>query len=141
MLTYEQLDFIADSYIPILALASLAFGIKQYKEALRRNLLCLPSSVGIAYGFMYIDALLQLWPSVGLDYSTHTAVALLFVVNLSFVSQRVLQTAVGSLIAYCGLMVYQRYHTVLDIISTIAVLLPLFYLIYARIGNGHSKEK
>jgi hypothetical protein len=83
----------------------------------------------IAYGLMFLDLRLQIWPARGLDYSTHTAVALALVAFLSFNKPNLLILWLGSLIAYLLLMLYQRYHTFSDIALTSVIFLVPVWLV------------
>jgi len=94
----------------------------------------------VAYAIMFVDNHLSLWPQFNMDYSTHTAVALVLVVNL-WVMMNFLQgiwsvSLLVSLLGYFLLMLYQQYHTVADILSTAvvvaAVLLPVARAIYFK---------
>lgn len=133
MLNYETLDVIADAYTPALAVLSLIYLgqelVRRQWSALRQRARLLASGLAIAYGLMFIDASLALWPSLGLDYSTHTAVAFVFVGFLSAVRSRLWLLWGASLISYFLLMLYQQYHTLTDIVTTLlamaAVYLPI----------------
>lgn len=128
-MTYEQWDAIADAYIPLLLIITLLFIVR---DVIRKgigqtigSIIALVISIVIAYAIMFIDIALNIWPSFESDYSTHTALALVFVCYFSLRIKAQMITVVTSLLAYFGLMVYQQYHTVLDILSTTLVLLPL----------------
>ena len=135
-MTYQQIDFIDDLYIPILALITIGLlikdalsqGLKKQSKAIGVLLL----SVAVAYLLMAIDNTLMIWPAFGFDYSTHTALALVFVVTLSLRSRKYLVFSVVSMLFYATLMVYQQYHTVGDILSTAAVLAPLLIMLQKR---------
>lgn len=130
MFSYETLDAIADSYNPALALVSLAFiaaGVfrVQWRLAVLR-LSAFIVIVLVAYGLMFLDRRFNIWPSFGLDYSTHTAVALGLVLFLSFSAPRWAVIWICSFISYMLLMLYQRYHTIADIATTgLAVGVPM----------------
>jgi hypothetical protein len=80
----------------------------------------------VAYGFMFLDRRLNIWPAFGLDYSTHTAIALGLVIFLSFNMRKLVTFWIGSLVSYVLLMWYQRYHTIADIATTgVAVGIPI----------------
>jgi hypothetical protein len=80
----------------------------------------------IAYGLMSIDNSLGIWDHFGLDYSTHTAVAVILVTYLSVHTQKLAAAWIVSLIGYFTFMMYMGYHTFTDIFTTtIVVLLPL----------------
>lgn len=130
MFSYETLDAIADSYNPVLALASLAFIAASVFRAQWRLVVLRLSAfiviVFVAYGLMFLDRRLNIWPAFGLDYSTHTAVALGLVLFLSFSIPRWAALWVCSFISYVLLMLYQRYHTITDITTTgLAVGVPM----------------
>jgi hypothetical protein len=132
---YETLDTIADAYIPALALFSLiAIAISaiqgQWQIAALRLLTILIFAV-IAYGFMFIDSWLKLWPALELDYSTHTAVSLVLVIFLSVINKKLAVFWLVSFIAYALLMLYQQYHTLADIVTTAVVVIVPTWLIAA----------
>lgn len=134
MLTYEQWDAIADSYIPSLAL--IYFAIightiyqRQYNDALKRIVATLLCSV-VVYSFMFLDKAMYIWPRFNLDYSTHTALALVFVLSIWQVISNVKRFAkillTVSFFSYLLLMKWMDYHSVLDMLTTIMVLTPFF---------------
>ena len=127
-MSYDQLDAIADVYIPLLILISVGVVVFAFHEksiASTKNLLVV-LGLGICqtYGIMLLDNTLSIWPSFGLDYSTHTSLALVFVVFLSFVNRIYFAGSVFSMLIYVVLMLYQEYHSVLDIVTTTIVVLP-----------------
>lgn len=130
MFSYETLDAIADSYNPALALASLAFIAAsvfraQWRLAVSR-LSAFSAIVFIAYGLMFLDRSFNIWLTFGLDYSTHTAVAIGLVLFLLFNAPRSAALWVCSFISYVLLMLYQHYHTITDIATTgLAVGVPM----------------
>jgi hypothetical protein len=136
MLTYEQLDVIADAYIPILFIVSvfvLSMGVS--KLGFKRKLLefgAIVISIIIVYIFMVLDNVFRIWPAFELDYSTHTALSLVFVVYLSSKNKTLLALSILSFLFYVLLMIYQKYHTIEDIISTSVVLKPIFWLLMHR---------
>lgn len=131
MPSYHTLDRIADAYTPILFLLALATLIRfayssQWKQ-LSFHSLMLVGGLVVAYALMFIDAKLQLWPMIGLDYSTHTAVALVLVMFLANQLKRLYLVAYGSLLLYCLLMLYQKYHSIADILIS-ALIVAIFVL-------------
>ena len=80
MLSYQQVDFIADAYIPILLVAALILIFhKVYLGELgkaKSASLKLIVSIAWIYGLMVVDNIFKIWPYFALDYSTHTALAL-----------------------------------------------------------------
>jgi len=132
-MTYEQLDTIADSYIPVLVVVLFSFLILNFKKNkfvnLSVKLLCVFICVLVVYILMFVDICFSIFSSFGLDYSTHTGLSLALVSCLvSFISltwNKVL--FVVSLVLYFLLMLYQQYHSFADIFVTLIVVLPFFY--------------
>lgn len=126
---YETLDKIADAYTPLLLIVFLigtGLNLKQYwpnyliaAGFIFRFLLL----IAFSYGLMFLDNSVGIWPAIGLDYSTHTAVALALVICLVEIFPRFRWLSIGSLLLYIGLMLYQQYHSLLDIVSTGVIVL------------------
>ena len=140
MLDYETLDIIADTYIPALAILSI---LNLSRSAIARNwgrlsleVLFLVYAFTLAYGLMFIDNQFALWPTFGLDYSTHTAVAMVLVVFLGLRIKSAWAFWLGSLVGYALLMLYQDYHSISDIITTALALciflLPVVFLFISK---------
>lgn len=136
MLTYDQLDMIADAYIPALVIVSMVvLTASVFTCGMKRKLTeiaALSSAVCIVYSVMLLDNAFKIWPRLGLDYSTHTALALVFVLYLSTKNKTFLLWSLCSFLLYVLLMLYQQYHSVADIFSTSVVLLPVFWLLFHR---------
>lgn len=136
MLTYDQLDVIADSYIPALVIISIVvLATAVFKCGIKCKLLemtALSTAIFIVYSLMFLDNAFKIWPGFGLDYSTHTALSLVFVVYLSAKNKTLLLGSVFSFVLYVLLMLYQGYHTVADIFSTSVVLLPILWILFHR---------
>ena len=143
-MSYHTLDTIADTYVPLLflcMLVSVAAQLNHPKVALKAfcSILLL---AGIAYGLMFADSALKLWPSRGWDYSTHTATAAACAWYLFWLSKgrRMLggffqYRAVYlfwplSLVGYLALMRYQQYHSWPDMLTTLLAVLPIFCIHY-----------
>lgn len=129
MFNYDQLDLIADSYIPLLFItSSLVLGAKVFKFGFKRSLTELGTlilAVILVYLIMAFDNVVSLWPFFNLDYSTHTALSLVFVMYLAAKSMSGFILSILSFVLYALLMVYQQYHTITDIVSTAVVLAPI----------------
>ncbi len=130
MPSYETLDAIADAYNPLLALISLLLvAVRLFKAQWKpagRGMAGFIAVAFITYGLMFLDRYLGIWPAFGLDYSTHTATSLGLVLLLCLEARKLTALWTVSLLCYFVLMVYQRYHTVSDIVTTaIAVGIPL----------------
>lgn len=123
MPSYDVLDRIADAHNPLLGLIWIAL---VFASLLRRRwgdagrgaglgLFCLV----VAYGLEYVDVATGLWPRMGLDYSTHTAVAVAMVATLFATSRTAGRVAMALFVLYVPLMLYQRYHGPGDIVTTV----------------------
>lgn len=138
MTSYELLDSIADSYNPLLFLAYIVFSVLYWRRGDRLAALRGFAGIVVAYVFMFMDNAWQLWPSVGLDYSTHSAVALALVIFHVHKRPRNSPAAISfsvSLVLYYALEVYQEYHSVMDIVTTAAVIGPVVALVYWAINK------
>lgn len=160
LLTYQQWDAIADSYIPLMAVLSLIHVVHVFLsgssfskvvswanvKSLFVRVLTITACTAWVYGLMYLDKHLNIWPSLSinnqvLDYSTHTALALvfstyLFCANLKRHPARAYLSLV-SMGLYLLLMKYQNYHTFADMLTTTVVVLPPMYLLLNRMSKRH----
>ena len=144
MTTYETLDAIADSYNPILFLVYIAFSIIYFRAGDRIASIKGFLGILICYVIMFLDNALEIWNSLGLDYSAHSSVA--FALVFFHIHKRKLKSlmAIGfimSLIGYYLLELYQQYHTLLDIVSTVIVAGPIIFLIYQLVKASPKMEK
>lgn len=113
------LAHIADAYNPFLLVISLFVAAQLWSKGDRLFSLALILSISLAYFLMFIDKWLNVFGSIGLDYSTHTATSTVMASILVLVLERLFKfVVITSLIAYFILMVYMKYHTPLDIIVT-----------------------
>jgi hypothetical protein len=135
--SYETLDSIADAYIPILSgLFLVGLVGKLYKNITSYRFMLVKFSylivlLIISYGIMFFDNATKLFPLLGLDYSTHTAVALSLVYALCLLlANRWKKIIVSSMLMYAGLMLYQGYHTMVDMVVTAAVISMFAFGVY-----------
>lgn len=126
MTAWEWRDALADSVIPVQLLLVLGYGLHDWRHGLRGRVvrcgLLLAAGVLVVYGWQAVDARLGLWPRAGWDYSTHTAAAALLTGLLVVQRPRHWRGWLLLGIAYAALMLWQRYHGVADIVSTLLVL-------------------
>lgn len=126
MPSYQTLDAIADAYLPVLGSAVLLLIVKALLHKAWQQAAGLAVIVAggllIAYGLMFLDQTYLLWQRIGLDYSTHTAVALVLVSAWAVYSQSWRLIGPLSLVLYCVLMLFQHYHTFIDIFTTAAIV-------------------
>ncbi|WP_299492611.1 hypothetical protein [uncultured Shewanella sp.] len=144
-MTYQEWGVIADSYIPLLG---ISFIITIVRTSLRQNwatakqpIFGILLSICFIYGLMWLDQIMTIWPRLGLDYSTHTALALVFVVYFSLQSTKQCFWAIFSMVLYCLLMRYQQYHSVIDIITTSIITLPIIYLVQLKTNQINNNRK
>ena len=126
-MSWDTLDAIADSVNPILGIIALVWPWLHWRGSWRRAALSVATtlvSVGLAYVLATLDARYGWWPSVGLDFSTHTAVAIALVVSLCAIKPSIWFAWAAVLCGYVALMLYQGYHTAADILTTAAVIAP-----------------
>ncbi|WNO11570.1 hypothetical protein [Teredinibacter sp. KSP-S5-2] len=134
-MTYEQLDVIADAYTPtllisfILCVTYIATRKKEQRIHVGRAVVFLTALLIASYGLMFLDNAIGLWPTFGLDYSTHTAVSLSLIIGLVVLIQRKVVWIILSFVAYLLLMLYQQYHSVSDIVTTSVCILVIAYLL------------
>lgn len=144
MSTYEILDLICDAIGPVLLLGSLILllrllSLRSWREG-GQVALCLVLGLGITYGLYFTDRALGLWPSFGGDYSTHTAFALAVASPLALFTRFRLWVA-ALLVLYGVLMMIQRYHSLLDLLTTAAAFLFLFGSFWWLAGSRRRRAK
>jgi len=129
MTTYEIIDTICDAINPALFLGLVGLmGYQLYKKQFAVvGVLSFELLLGlvIAYGIRHLDVQFKIWEGFGSDYSTHTAVCLALLLVLCH-AVGYIKLFIGLFVVYFILMLYQEYHTVLDIVSTSLALAPLF---------------
>ena len=128
--TINTLAFSADCYTPILLLLALVDVARYWISGNKFYGLRLIFAAVVVYVWMYADHYFQLWARMGLDYSTHTAAALVLVVIVSFDKRVPLKLLLASsLISYGYLMYLLHYHSWADMLTTaLVVSLSLFLL-------------
>src|SRR5689334_18031303 len=91
MLSFENLDRIADSVNPVLGVFTLAWAWVVRKRSSHGGIpgnLGTLTSVAAAYALQWLDNRAHIWEAASLDYSTHTAVCTALVVSLCFIDRR-----------------------------------------------------
>ncbi|HWS41285.1 MAG TPA: hypothetical protein VN247_08390 [Arenimonas sp.] len=126
---YNTLDAIADSINPGLAFFALVqllyMTIKREWYVARVYLSRLLALTTVIYGWMIIDRLVFDFP-----YSTHSAFAICFCILHTFYMPRFKLVWIGTLIAYLALIVFQGYHSLLDIAVTLLLVVPFIVMIF-----------
>jgi len=142
MTLYEKLDVIADSYNPILLLISLVMIMLSFKSKGKNyafyEAVLLITLMLLVYGFQFIDKQLNIWSSLGLDYSTHTAFSVAIVFFVLFKDIKIY--IIISFICYIALMLFQKYHTISDILTTVLAISPLMYICANYIHRQQTKN-
>lgn len=139
---YETIDLICDSTNPVLflwAVALIVFSI--YKKYRKRTSAIIYFVFGLisVYGLQYVDSRFGLWSTYQLDYSTHSAFALVMATTIASILTRAWVPFIVFAI-YESLVLYQKYHSVLDVITTLIVV--AFLLFFLRvISSKLTKDK
>lgn len=121
-LTY-RLDQIADAYTPLLLVLALLDLVLRWRDGDKLHSLKLIYAVAVVYGWMFTDNRFQLWHSLGLDYSTHTAAALALVMCIAVRKRLSVKIVFGSsLVLYVCLMSLLGYHSWPDMLSTATII-------------------
>jgi hypothetical protein len=126
-MNWQTLDAIADSVNPVLGIIALLWPWLRWRSSWRHAALSVMVtllSVAFAYAMSALDGRFGWWPAVGLDFSTHTAIAIALVVSLGAIKPSTWLAWTAILFGYFVLMVYQRYHTWSDIVTTAVVIAP-----------------
>lgn len=125
---YQFIDLLCDSVNPILLLATALIAARVSLQGGARLALGLLAwlllGLVITYGLFFLDIWLGLWPAIGGDYSTHTAFALAAAWPLWWWGKW-RRALAGLLLVYAALMIIQRYHSVLDILTSASAFLLL----------------
>lgn len=133
MTEYEILDAVADAYNPILLIGSI--GILIYSIAQKNSLYSNQTKefvlIGlVVYGWFYLDKIFGIWSLFNLDYSTHTAAGFSLTFYLFINSKHLRNFVWVFFIAYLILILYQQYHTVLDILTTLLATAPFVVFVF-----------
>ena len=145
MLDYQTLDTIADAYSPLIALIALFCIFYSAKKLdwgkCRAQVALLLGGLFIIYGLQFLDNHFIIWGRFSLDYSTHTAFAWVFTLFLIVNLPKYSSVLGVSVFAYMSLMLYQGYHSVNDMATTLIVVsllqVPLFILFLRRQTTPH----
>ncbi|OPX54201.1 hypothetical protein SAMN02745127_03157 [Oceanospirillum multiglobuliferum] len=127
-----MLALIADLYTPLLLV--MALWVSYQGAQLKQTLKFLFYSTLLMFVCSAIDLLLNIWPSFGLDFSTHTAITLpFFFVFSRRPSGAVALVAIPLLLSYYLLMIKLNYHSAMDILTTSLAMVPVIYAVAQRL--------
>ncbi|HOY21910.1 MAG TPA: hypothetical protein PK002_02095 [Cellvibrio sp.] len=119
----NSLDQIADAYTPLLLVIALLDLVLRWRDGDKLHSLKLSYAVAVVYGWMFTDNRFQLWHSLGLDYSTHTAASLALVICIAVRKRLAVKIVLGSsLVLYGCLMSLLSYHSWPDMLATAAII-------------------
>lgn len=131
-MSFEQWAFIADLYTPmIVVMCVICMVLLGREQGLRSGLFALSGvllSTAFIYVVMFLDNSVGIWSAFNLDYSTHTAIALVFIGYFLVYRSKLRGVMVLSLVGYAALMMHQKYHTLTDIITTTVCVMPVILL-------------
>ncbi len=135
-----MLAILADLYTPLFFLQS--FWLAHKNKQLRSTSLFLLLSCAVVGGLSALDRWLQVWPTWGMDFSTHSAIIIPPLLVIAYYLHQQYWRVIYGLIAlsYLGLMIQLQYHTLVDIISTLLFVTPwvtlvAYRLLYRRDGK------
>lgn len=124
---------IADLYTPLIIMYSVILLRKTY---LSTQFWCaittIIQSVVFVYTLMFVDEKLSIWPYFGLDYSTHTAIALVFVIHHYYSQAKYKSYSVLLFILYLILMKLMGYHSFLDMWTTSGIIIPIIVFLWKK---------
>lgn len=121
MILYGLVDVFCDAINPLLALFALyqavAAGLQNRFKTVLPLVITVTVGLPLVYGFLFLDHLTGLWGWAGLDYSTHTAFAM---VMCSALNKVIINKYTMWLIlaGYLLLILIQEYHSALDLLAT-----------------------
>ncbi|MBP6299743.1 MAG: hypothetical protein KA365_04990 [Arenimonas sp.] len=129
MTLYDLLDAIADSFNPGLGMIAMAqlLRISVHRQWQRAGiyLATLLALTTVIYGLMAVDRNLFDFP-----YSTHSAFAACFCTLHAAYMPRFKLLWMGLLVCYLGLILFQGYHSWLDIAVTLILVMPFIAIIF-----------
>ncbi len=111
-MTYAQLDHIADAVNPLLGLSVVAGALwLERARAWEFLLRAVIATLLVQQSAKWVQHLGWLGPDFP---STHFAVALCLATLLALLHKKLIPVAIGVIVAYGALMLWQRYHTPLE---------------------------
>ncbi|MHC4953818.1 MAG: hypothetical protein ACYTGZ_08000 [Planctomycetota bacterium] len=116
------MELLCDLIIPILAvLLIIASGLQPRPGAVWA---AVGASLAWVYLFHFGDRWLGVWEGLGLDFSTHTGVAIAVGTSLGVLGREWSAATLALWCLYAVLMVRLGYHTLPDILTTAGAILP-----------------
>jgi hypothetical protein len=125
MTEYEIIDAVCDSVSPILFFTAVGVGIATlHKKDYKKSGVIFGLLFGgllFVYAILFLDVRIKIWESFGSDYSTHTAFVIATCIAIS-AGKRWAKWLLGVFFLYVLAMLYQQYHSLLDIVTTTLVI-------------------
>ena len=112
---------LCNAIIPLLVILLLYAG---RRERPLRALARVAASLGWVYALHFADRGFTFWESAGLDFSTHSAVAIAVGTTLAMQGRGWLAATLVLWACYAALMVHLGYHTAADLGTTAAAVFP-----------------
>lgn len=130
MTLYGLLDILCDLVNPLLVLVAVCHvvvaGLRHRFKTVLPLAVTVTVGLSLVYGLLIIDHVSDLWSRAGLDYSTHTAFAMVMCSALNkVINSQYLMWLI--LAGYLVLMLIQGYHSVLDLVATSSLIAPALY--------------
>ena len=126
---HPALALAAETVLPALGLLALVLPATEWRAGRLKFpeffWACAFISIALVYILRYFCHPAGHWIRPGMNYSTHTALAVSLAVTLSLCRLRLFPAVAVVVGAYLWVITYLRYHTPADEISTAAVILPL----------------
>ncbi|MBS0418006.1 MAG: hypothetical protein JSR66_09855 [Proteobacteria bacterium] len=132
MLSHQTLKIVADSVNPTLGLLALALPFATWRGQWRspaKHIAVTLLTVALTYLLRAAFGFEAVWAHWGMDFSTHGAICIVLSVALASLCWRRSWIWGAVFVGYDFLMVYQAYHTWVDIGTTAAVILPFALLL------------
>ena len=85
-------------------------------------------SIAIAYLIKNIEGHNDIWANWGMNFSSHSALAIACCTAMAFIWQRRWWIFATFFIVYAIFMIIMQFHTLADILSTSAVIFPLCWI-------------
>lgn len=118
----------ADLVNPALALCLIAAGLRA--RAPVRYWIGVGGGLALVYAVLGLDHALRIWDAWGLDYSTHTALAVSVATSLVRLDRRWLWPVAPALVGYAVLLERLGYHSYADVATAAAVTAPATWLVH-----------
>ena len=128
---YTILKIFSQAINPALIIAlitGLAVLWRHDKARFRGILIASIVSIVLVYLIKGVEGRNDIWENWGMNFSSHSALAIACCTALAFVWQRRWWVFASLFIAYALFMIFMQFHTAADILSTAAVIVPVCWI-------------